>query len=195
MRRPLLLAVFLIAALAGLLAGALTPQPAGQPSLEVTQTTPAESSTSRSYVVGYEVIVSYGGQNVTVASSNASLAAGPRIGAVSLGYGLGYGLAAESYVAGQAGSPAPAQVIIPPVGYTTVTETQTVTITETVTKTVTITDSEGRVYTTVVTIPAPASRGGSGGDGAGSGWKLPPGALGAGIVALLFLAFLATRRG
>ena len=134
MRRAALIIVFLLAALAGYIAGAVSPQLLVQPSLSASQSVPAYADTSKSYTVGYEVTLKVGGQNITVANSNASLGQGPRVGAVSIAYGLGYGLGAENYTTAEANVSEPANVIIPPPE--TVTQTITETVTQTVTETV-----------------------------------------------------------
>ncbi len=176
MRRAALLGLFLLAALAGYVAGALTPQLLAQPTLSASQSEPAYADTSKSYTIGYEVTLKAGGQNVTVASSNVSLGQGPRVGAVSVAYGLGYALGAENYTTADANVSEPASVIIPP--------PETVTETETVTQTVTVTTTVVNGTTIVRTVPqAPTELSNSGPDWRGI-------ALVGGLV-LLLLGFLA----
>ena len=179
MRRTALLSLFLLAGLLGFVAGALTPQLLAQPMLSALQSEPAYADISREYSLGYEVTLKVGGQNITVASSNASLGQGPRVGAVSLAYGLGYALGAENYTYHGVGNASASQVVIPPPE--TVTVTQTETITQTVTETVVQTRTQHAQPQPPVVTTADEER------------RIDPKLLGVGFVLALALLALAKR--
>ena len=136
----------------------------------------AASPTGFAYGVGYTLEIQVNGSAAYSVGSNASIGpAGTQL--IALEYPLTVNLIANNYSAVEASGGG--SYYFPPV-----VETQT--ITQTITKTITITDEQGRVYTTVVTIPAPSK------DARGGG--LDPKLVGVGLLAFLFLAFLATRR-
>jgi len=127
---------------------------------------PVYADTSKSYVVGYEVSIKVGQQNITVVSTNASIDHGPRIGALEVYNDIGNA----------------SQVVVPPPETQTVTRTYT--YTTTVTKTVTGPGGKTTVVTTVETVTVPP------GPGSASHRR----ALLLGLGALAFLLLLLARR-
>lgn len=123
----------------GYIAGGLTANTLFASSITLSTSQPQQSGTSFNYTVGYEAIVQYNNQNVSVGSIPATLTQGPAVGGLSIAYSLGYGLGAENYSAAYVNVSDPSTLIVPPPA--TVTVTQTITSTYTYTSTVTIQDS------------------------------------------------------
>jgi len=185
-RRLAFFLLLLAAGLMGFTAGALSVQDSPA-TVSYDFATPAPSSTSLAYGLGYEVILQVVTGNYTIANYTASIGAGPSVGAVSAAYSLGVGLAADSYQAGTVAPGDPATVVVPPPATytTTITNTTTEYITQTITVTRTITESgTTQVITEIQTVTIPVEQES----------RLDPATLGFGLFLILLVGLALLRR-
>ncbi len=181
----LLFLLLLIVTIVAVNAEALTPSLSVSAFSNAPSVEPGPNSTSYSYVIGYAVVISINNQtNYTITAENATLGGGPRVGGISVSYGLGYGVASENYSSINASAGEPVTVIVPP-NYVTVTHVENRTVTTTVTKTVTLANGSTTVITKVKTIQISNSN--------NSVFSDRRVLLGAGVFVFLFLLVLARK--